>query len=81
MATLISKRQVCDVGLEKCDSSTLHRVKLSIDGKVSEQLLCVKHAAPFERLKAKMGPEARGKRGKVYTTREIAARKRATSKP
>jgi len=81
MATLISKRQVCDVGIEKCDSSTLFRVKLSIDGKTSEQLLCVKHAAPFERLQAKMGPESRGKRGRVYTTQEIAARKRAAKKP
>ena len=79
MATLTTKTVVCDEGLAKCDNSVLHNVRLTIDGKSSTRVLCVKHVAPYVRLQEKMGPEGRRPRGKVYTDAEIA-RKRASKK-
>ena len=75
MATLISKTKACDVGLDRCDNSKLHNVRLIIDGKTSTQVLCVKHAAPFLRLREKMTPDGRPQRGRVYTTAEIAKKR------
>lgn len=77
MATLLTKTVVCDEGLDKCDSSTLHKVRLTIDGKTSTRVLCPKHAAPYIRLREKMGPEARNPRGKVFTPEEIVRRRAA----
>ena len=79
MAILLTKTPVCDEGLDRCDNTTLHNVRLTIDGKTSARVFCTKHAAPYVRLKDKMGPEARSPRGKIYTPEEIA-RKRAAKK-
>lgn len=75
MATLMTKTVVCDEGRDKCDNSVLHNVRLTIDGDTVRQVLCDKHAAPFLRLREKMGPSGKRPRGKVYTPAEIAAKR------
>lgn len=75
MATLLTKTVVCDEGMDKCDNSVLHNVRLTIDGETVRQVLCSKHAAPFVRMKEKMGPAGRRPRGKVYTQAEIAQKR------
>jgi hypothetical protein len=76
----VTRTVVCDEGLEKCPRDQLVRVQLLLDGKKAQQVLCPKHAAPFVRLLEKMGGAGAGRRGKVYTPEEIAARRKAARK-
>jgi hypothetical protein len=76
MATLVTKTVVCDEGLEKCDSSTLVRVRVSVNGKSVAQLLCAKHAAPFLALQEKMSGKTTPGRAKVVTLEEVASRRK-----
>ena len=80
MATLTTKTVVCDEGLAKCDNSSLHRVRLTIDGKTTTQILCDRHLAPFLKLREKMGGSPAAARGRVFTPEEIAAKKATTRK-
>ena len=80
MATLVTRTVVCDEGLQKCPTDELVKVQVHVDGKKAVQVLCPKHAAPFVRLMDKMGGPATGRRGKVYTAEEIAARRKVARK-
>lgn len=80
MATLVTRTVVCDEGLGKCPTEGLMKVQVHVDGKKAAQVLCPRHAAPYARLLEKMGGGSQGRRGRVYTTEEIAAKKKAAPK-
>lgn len=56
---------VCDEGGERCDNTTLHRCRITVDGKARVATLCDKHVAPWAKLRDK-GKTVPAK-GRVYS--------------
>lgn len=73
MAVITKRETVCDFGREKCDNNGLHRVRLTVDGKSRQLVLCDRHLKPLEPFVAT--GRAPRPRSKVYKINEIKQRK------
>jgi hypothetical protein len=78
MAVVVTRTVVCDE--DRKETEDLVKVQLVVDGKRASQVLCPRHAAPYQKLLEKMGGRAPADKGRIYTPEEIAARKRVTKK-
>jgi len=78
MAVLTRREVVCDLGMEKCDNTTLHRARVTVDGKTRSWVLCDKHVKPmlpFLDNATKVHPRA-----KVYSSIAEVRREKAAKK-
>lgn len=75
MAIITKRVAVCDEGLEKCDNTVLHKVRITVDGKSRAATLCNRHVAPWEKLRS--AGRSKPSRGRIYSISEIEAQRRA----
>ena len=73
MAQVVKKLTVCDVGLEDCDNTRLHKGRLTLDGKTGTFTLCSQHVEP---LLPFVGSARAKSRAKIYAMTEVTKQRR-----
>ena len=73
MAQVVKKLTVCDVGLEDCDNTRLHKGRVTLDGKTGTFTLCDQHVQP---LLPFVGTVRAKSRGKIYAMTEVSKQRK-----